>query len=99
MPSPERDERERGVRLDAFGERGSTMNKSTAAYVTATFLAALLLCDEARADAAGDRLLSEMDAALNRAATLTMEYELVNQEPGKQQGKLRMSALIKGDKR
>jgi hypothetical protein len=75
------------------------MNKSMAAYITVTFLAAFSASDEVCADAAGDRLLSEMDAALNRAATLTQEYEVVIQEPGQEEGKLKMSVLTKGDKR
>jgi hypothetical protein len=40
-----------------------------------------------------------MDAALNRAATLTLAYEVVNHEPGKEERKLAMSARLKGDKK
>jgi hypothetical protein len=54
---------------------------------------------EARADAAGDKLMATMDAALNRANTLIFEYEVANQKPGETEHKLAMSVRIKGDKR
>ncbi|WP_224371236.1 outer membrane lipoprotein-sorting protein [Hyalangium versicolor] len=53
----------------------------------------------ARADAAGDKVLATMDAALNRAKTLTFTYEVFNQEPGKAERKLEMTLKFKGDKR
>jgi outer membrane lipoprotein-sorting protein len=69
-----------------------------AATLVALLAATLSASGEARADAAGDKLLAAMDAALNRAQTLTFEYEVVNQEPGNAEGKLAMSVRVKGDK-
>lgn len=43
----------------------------------------LTVSGTARADAAGDKVLAAMDAAMNRAKTLTFEYEITNQESGK----------------
>jgi outer membrane lipoprotein-sorting protein len=62
-------------------------------------LAAVTMVTIAHADAAGDKVLTAMDAALNRAKTLTFEYEVVNQEPGKAERKLGMGVRLKGDKR
>ena len=51
------------------------------------------------ADAAGDKLLASMDAALNRAKTQVIEYDVVNQEPGKPEKKLIIHVKLKGEKR
>ena len=68
---------------------------SLLAMIAATFSAS----GEARADAAGDKLIASMDAAMNRAKTLIFEYEVVNQEPGKAERKLGMTVRLKGEKR
>ncbi|MCY1077029.1 outer membrane lipoprotein-sorting protein [Archangium lansingense] len=59
----------------------------------------LIVSGTARADAAGDKVLAAMDAAMNRAKTLTFEYEGTNQEPGKAERKLGMRVQCKGSKR
>lgn len=53
----------------------------------------------ARADAAGDKLLAAVDAAMNRAKTLQFEYEVRTQELGKLETVGAMNLLQKGDKR
>lgn len=72
-----------------------SMAVSLGAMIAATFSAS----SPARADAAGDKVMVAMDAALNRAKTLTFEYEVVNQEPGKAERKLGMTVRLKGEKR
>ena len=53
----------------------------------------------ALADAAGDGVLAQMDAAMNKAKTLTFDYEIVNLEPGKSERTMAMSVKLKGEKR
>jgi len=53
----------------------------------------------ARADAAGDKLLANLDAAMNRARTLSFDYEIVNKEAGKDERTLAMKVWLKGEKR
>jgi hypothetical protein len=77
--------------------RCQIMAKTIAGIVATIFFVAPSV--SARADNAGDRLLAEMDTALNRATTLTLEYEVVNREPGKEERKLAMSVRLKGEKR
>jgi outer membrane lipoprotein-sorting protein len=54
----------------------------------------------ARADAAGDAVLAQIDAAMNRAKTLMFDYEITN-KPGadKDERTMTMSVKLKGDKR
>jgi outer membrane lipoprotein-sorting protein len=70
-----------------------------AASLGALVAATLTASGAARADAAGDKVLASMDAAMNRAKTLTFEYEIINQEPGKAERKLGMTVKLKGEKR
>src|SRR5882672_3799642 len=49
--------------------------------------------------AAGDKVLAAVDEALNRAETLTQEFEVVNQHPGKAEETFALTLLTKGDKR
>ena len=67
--------------------------------IGATSLAVLLASGTARADAAGDKLLSAMDEAMNRAKTHYLQYEITNQVPGKAETKLAVSVWLKGEKR
>src|SRR5262245_13058727 len=67
--------------------------------VGAASLAILLSTSSARADAAGDKVLAAMDAAMNRAQSDYIEYDVTNQEPGKAETKLALIVRIKGDKR
>lgn len=53
----------------------------------------------ARADAAGDAVLAQADAAMNKAKTLIFDYEIVNQEPGKSEKTMAMQVKLKGEKR
>jgi outer membrane lipoprotein-sorting protein len=53
----------------------------------------------ARADAAGDKVVAQMDAAMNRARTQVIEYEAVNKEGDKAETRLAIRVKIKGDKR
>ena len=54
----------------------------------------------ALADAAGDAVLAQADAAMNKAKTLKFDYEITNKE-GADKGEktLTMSVLLKGEKR
>jgi hypothetical protein len=63
--------------------------------------AALLVAipSPARADAAGDAVLVQVDAALNKAKTLVFDYEIVNQEAGKSERTMAMKSSTKGGKR
>lgn len=69
--------------------------------VVAATVAALALghSGTARADAAGDAVLVQMDAAMNRAKTLSFEYEIINKEPSKDERTMGMKVLLKGEKR
>jgi Outer membrane lipoprotein-sorting protein len=75
------------------------MNRSMAVFFGAIVAATFSASSPARADAAGDKLMAAMDASLNRAKTLTFDYEVINQEPGKAERKLGMTVRLKGDKR
>ena len=59
----------------------------------------LSLPSPAGADTAGDGVLSQMDAALTRAKTLQLDYEIVNVEAGKAERTLAMRTQVKGEKR
>ena len=62
-------------------------------------VAALLAARGAQADAAGDALLSAVDAAAAAAQTQQLDYDVVSQERGKPEHKLALRLSIKGDKR
>lgn len=66
--------------------------------LSAPLFAASLWSGDARADAAGDKALAAMDAAMNRAKSQTFEYEAINQEPGKAEKKLGLVVSMKGEK-
>ncbi len=52
----------------------------------------------ARADAAGDAVLAQMDAAMNKYKTLKLEYEIINKEsPDKDERTLGLKVLVKGE--
>jgi hypothetical protein len=67
--------------------------------LAASTLALMTHGSAARADAAGDKVLAAMDAALNKAKTQYFEYDVINQEPGKSDRKLGLQVRLKGDKR
>lgn len=67
--------------------------------LAASTLALMTQGSAARADAAGDKVLAAMDAALNKAKTQYFEYEVINQEPGKGDRKLGLQVRLKADKR
>jgi hypothetical protein len=75
------------------------MKRSMAASFGAMVAATFSVSSPAHADAAGDKVMAAMDGALNRAKTLTFEYEVINQEPGKAERKLGMTVRLKGEKR
>jgi len=49
--------------------------------------------------AAGEKILAAVDHSLNQAKTLYLEYDIVNQEPGKSEGKQAQTIWVKGSKR
>ncbi|MFT3754921.1 MAG: outer membrane lipoprotein-sorting protein [Pseudoxanthomonas sp.] len=53
---------------------------------------------EVRADAAGDKALLQMEEAMNRAKTQSLDYDVANQEPGQAEKKLGISFRSKGEK-
>jgi outer membrane lipoprotein-sorting protein len=54
----------------------------------------------ANADAAGDGVLAQMDAAMNKAKTLKFEFEVINKEgPDKGEKTFGMKVQLKGEKR
>lgn len=65
----------------------------------APLFATLLGASSVSADAAGDKAIGAVDAAVNRAKTQYLEYEVVNQEPGKSEKKLGLKVYVKGAKR
>lgn len=67
--------------------------------VGAPVMASLLWASQASADAAGDKVLVDMESSMNRAKTQSFEYEAINQEPGKPEKKLGLKVLMKGEKR
>ena len=62
-------------------------------------LAALIRPAPALADPAGDAALAGLDAAMNRAKTLSFDYEIVNKETGKDERTMAMKVMLKGEKR
>ncbi|APR76307.1 Outer membrane lipoprotein-sorting protein [Minicystis rosea] len=61
---------------------------------------AVLACPApAAADPAGDKIVAEVDAAMNRAKTHKFDYEIINQEPGKSERTMAMRVQIKAEKR
>ncbi len=71
----------------------------TGLTMVAATVAALAPLGTARADAAGDKVVAALDAAMNRAQTLRFEYDIVNQEPGKGERTMAMKVALKGEKR
>ena len=67
--------------------------------VAALACASLASPAPARADAAGDAALVSLNAAMNRAKTLSFDYEIVNKESGKDERTMAMKVLLKGEKR
>lgn len=53
----------------------------------------------ASADPPGDAAVGKMDKAMNMAKSQYLEYEVINQEPGKAEKKIGMKVYIKGEKR
>ncbi len=62
-------------------------------------LALLAVSAPLYADAAGDALIATMDSVANKAKTLSFDYQIVNQEAGKDQQSFDMKVQIKGEKR
>jgi outer membrane lipoprotein-sorting protein len=62
-------------------------------------VAALAPSASVHADPAGDKIVAAMDAAMNRARTLSFDYEIVNKEPGKDERTMAMKVWLKGEKR
>jgi hypothetical protein len=77
------------------------MNKSFRGWVSvgAVLSVALVGVGSANADAPGDAALGKMDSAMNQAKTQYLEYEVINQEPGKAEKKIGLKVYIKGEKR
>lgn len=67
--------------------------------VGAVMSVALVGVGSASADPPGDAALGKMDSALNQAKTQYLDYEVINQEPGKAEKKIGMKVYIKGEKR
>ncbi|NUQ72724.1 MAG: outer membrane lipoprotein-sorting protein [Polyangiaceae bacterium] len=65
----------------------------------ASALAFMAMTSQASADAAGDKVLASVDAALNRWKTQYIKYDVTNQEPGKAERKLELEVKLKGEKR
>jgi len=53
----------------------------------------------AGADPGGDKIVAAIDAAMNKAKTLSFDYEIVNKEAGKDERTMQMKVLLKGEKR
>ncbi len=77
------------------------MNKSFRNWLSvgAIVSTALLGAGSVSADPPGDAALGKMDKALNQATSQYLEYEIINQEPGKTEKKIGMKVYIKGEKR
>lgn len=67
--------------------------------VGAVVSAALVGGGSANADPPADAALGRMDKAMNQAKTQYLEFDIINQEPGKPEKKLGMKVYIKGEKR
>lgn len=65
----------------------------------ASALALMAMTAQASADAAGDKVLASVDAALNRWKTQYIKYDVTNQEPGKPERKLELEVKLKAEKR
>ena len=72
---------------------------SMVAATVAAFAVGLAPIGAAHADPAGDGVLARVDAAMNKAKTLSFEYEIVNKEPGKDERTMGMKVQLKGEKR
>lgn len=67
--------------------------------LAASALALMTHGGAALADADGDKVLTAMDGALNRAKTQYFEYDVIHQEPGKGERTLGLTVRRKGEKR
>lgn len=76
-----------------------TMRVRVGFMMVATACVALAAHGTARADAAGDKVVAAVDAAMNRAKSHRFEYEIINKEPSKDERRMEMKVLIKGEKR
>jgi outer membrane lipoprotein-sorting protein len=65
----------------------------------AVVLSSVALSGSVQADAAGDKFLSAMETSMNAYKTMAIEYEAIDQAPGKAERKLALAVKIKGDKR
>ena len=62
-------------------------------------VAALVAGAPASADPDGDKAVAAMDAVMNKARTLTFDYDIINKESGKDERTLAMTVKLKGEKR
>src|SRR5262245_52730785 len=65
----------------------------------AVVLSSVALSGSVHADAAGDKFLAALEASMNSYKTMSIEYEAVDQAPGKPERELRLSVKLKVDKR
>jgi hypothetical protein len=75
------------------------MSVSSRAPFVLSSLLGLTVAATASADPAGDKVLASMDEAMNRSSTQSIEYDVVNQEPGKAERRLGLLVKLKGEKR
>lgn len=75
------------------------MKRSVPVMISASLLTLGLAHGEARADDAGDKLLAQVESAMNRATTHIFTMEAVTSEPGKPDKQSGLSVYIKGEKR
>lgn len=73
-------------------------SKSIALVLGATALAVLVPSETVRADPAGDKLLTSVEEALNRAKTQYFVYDISTQQPGKPETKQALELRMKGEK-
>lgn len=78
--------------------RSMEMNVRLAAFVVAASLGVATSSSAAHADAAGDKVLASVDAALNKATTLRLDIDSVNAEPGKPERTISFQQWTKADK-
>src|SRR5579871_6191295 len=71
----------------------------TALSLAVLTCAALSPSAPAHADPAGDAALAKLDAAMNKAKTLVVDFEIVNKEPNKDERTMAMNVKLKGEKR
>jgi hypothetical protein len=62
-------------------------------------LALLAVSAPLHADGAGDGLLTTADSVMNKARTLSFDYDIINKEAGKDERTLAMHIQLKGEKR